>query len=71
MSPGVWQIVIVVVLAVLLFGGRGRISNIMGDFAKGIRAFRKGLSDEDDQKSLKSGDDAIDVTPAKDKVAGD
>jgi sec-independent protein translocase protein TatA len=46
MSPGLWQIIIVVVLAALLFGGRGKISSIMGDTAKGIRAFRDGLKGE-------------------------
>lgn len=40
-----WLIVGVVVL--LLFGGRGKLSSIMGDAAKGIKAFQKGLKDED------------------------
>jgi len=35
------------VIALLLFGGRGKISEIMGDFAKGIRSFKKGLADDD------------------------
>jgi sec-independent protein translocase protein TatA len=37
---------ILAVLALLLFGGRGKLSGIMGDAAKGIRAFRDGLKDE-------------------------
>ena len=45
MSIGFWQIAIVVVLVVLLFG-RGKISGLMGDVAKGIKSFKKGLSDE-------------------------
>ena len=45
MVPGFWQIAIVVVLVVLLFG-RGKISSLMGDVAKGIKSFKKGLSDE-------------------------
>ncbi|VAW07633.1 Twin-arginine translocation protein TatA [hydrothermal vent metagenome] len=62
---GPWQIVIVLVLAVLLFGGGGKISSLMGDFAKGIKSFRKGLQ-EDDEKSLEErSDQAMDVTPAK------
>ena len=40
-----WAIVAVVVL--VLFGGRGKLSSIMGDAAKGIRAFKDGLKDED------------------------
>ena len=49
MSPGLMQILIVVVIALLLFGGRGKIAAVMGDFAKGITSFRKGLKDDDDE----------------------
>ena len=45
MSVGFWQIAIVVVLVVLLFG-RGKISDLMGDVAKGIKSFKKGMSDD-------------------------
>mgnify|MGYP001162818520 FL=1 len=47
MSIGFWQIAIVVVLVVLLFG-RGKISALMGDVAKGIKSFKKGMSDNPD-----------------------
>jgi sec-independent protein translocase protein TatA len=47
MSIGFWQIAIVVVLVVLLFG-RGKISDLMGDVAKGIKSFKKGISDNTD-----------------------
>tara|TARA_B110000014_G_C20073668_1_gene560222 strand:+ start:403 stop:606 length:204 start_codon:yes stop_codon:yes gene_type:complete len=47
MSIGIWQIAIVVVLVVLLFG-RGKISSLMGDVAKGIKSFKKGMSDNTD-----------------------
>ena len=57
MGISFWQIAIVVVLVVLLFG-RGKISSLMGDVAKGIKSFKKGMSDdsstnnqEDDSKS--------------------
>ena len=46
MSIGFWQIAIVVVLVVLLFG-RGKISDLMGDVAKGIKSFKKGMKDPD------------------------
>ena len=63
---GPWQIVIILVLALLLFGGGGKISSIMGDFAKGIKSFRKGLQEED--KSLDDqGDKAVDVTPVEEE----
>ena len=66
MTPGPWQILIVLVLIVLLFGGRGKISAIMGDMGKGITSFKKGLKDgAEDVKD--AADDAIDVTPPKDE----
>ena len=49
MGPSWWQIAIVVILFVLLFG-RGKISDLMGDVAKGIKSFKSGLSDDDDEK---------------------
>ena len=55
MSIGFWQIAIVVVLVVLLFG-RGKISSLMGDVAKGIKSFKKGMSDNTDTSSSTSED---------------
>ncbi len=46
MGLSFWQIAIVVLLFVLLFG-RGKISDLMGDVAKGIKSFKKGLTEED------------------------
>lgn len=45
----IWHILIVAIIVLLLFGGRGKISDLMGDFAKGINSFRKGLNEHDDQ----------------------
>lgn len=44
----IWHILAIVVVVALLFGGRGRISGIMGDTAKGIKAFREGLKGEEE-----------------------
>tara|TARA_B100000029_G_C16694396_1_gene636894 strand:- start:30 stop:236 length:207 start_codon:yes stop_codon:yes gene_type:complete len=57
MSIGFWQIAIVVVLVVLLFG-RGKISSLMGDVAKGIKSFKKGMKDpvQDQQDSASTQD---------------
>tara|TARA_B100001564_G_scaffold310404_1_gene282061 strand:+ start:663 stop:851 length:189 start_codon:yes stop_codon:yes gene_type:complete len=55
MSIGFWQIAIVVVLVVLLFG-RGKISALMGDVAKGIKSFKKGMSDNSETNSKDSND---------------
>ena len=45
MSIGFWQIAMIVILVVLLFG-RGKISSLMGDVAKGIKSFKKGMSSD-------------------------
>ena len=45
MSIGIWQIAIVVILVVLLFG-RGKISSLMGDVAKGIKSFKKVMASD-------------------------
>ena len=50
MGISFWQIAIVVVLVVLLFG-RGKISSLMGDVAKGIKSFKKGMSSDDNNQT--------------------
>ena len=56
MSIGFWQIAVVVILVVLLFG-RGKISSLMGDVAKGIKSFKKGMSSEENSSENKKEDD--------------
>jgi sec-independent protein translocase protein TatA len=48
----VWHIVILAAVALVLFGGRGKISDLMGDFGKGINSFKKGLTEKDDPKVI-------------------
>jgi len=66
----IWQLAIVGILVVLLFG-RGKISELMGDVAKGIKSFKKGMKDEEietanaDAKISSQPADPIDVTPKK------
>ena len=59
MSIGFWQIAIVVILVVLLFG-RGKISSLMGDVAKGIKSFKKRMAQdptEDQAKNITENND--------------
>ena len=51
-SFSIWHWLIVGVVVMLMFGGRGRISELMGDVARGIKSFRKGLAD--DEKNLET-----------------
>ncbi len=50
MSLGIWQILLIVVLVLLLFGA-GKLPSVMGDLAKGVKNFKKGLDDDSDEKS--------------------
>ena len=50
MFPSAWQIAVVVILIILLFG-RGKISGLMSDLAKGIKSFKKGMSDDTSTKN--------------------
>ena len=60
MSPSLWQIAVVIILVVLLFG-RNKISGLMGDVAKGIKSFKKGMAsdvnDEGSQKNISENQD--------------
>jgi sec-independent protein translocase protein TatA len=49
MAPSWFKLVLVIALAFVLFGGRGKISELMGDFAKGIKSFKRGLSDDPEE----------------------
>ena len=53
------HLIILGAIALIFFGGRNKISDIMGDFAKGIKSFKKGLADEDEKPAT------VDATQAK------
>ncbi|MCP4386081.1 MAG: twin-arginine translocase TatA/TatE family subunit [Hyphomicrobiales bacterium] len=63
-----WQILIVALVVVLLFG-RGKISDLMGDVAKGMKSFKKGLADDDEPQKI---DDqptmTVDVEASREKT---
>jgi sec-independent protein translocase protein TatA len=53
-SMSIWHWILVLAVGLLLFGGRGKISDLMGDFAKGIKSFKKGLT-EDEKPEAEAG----------------
>jgi sec-independent protein translocase protein TatA len=53
-SLSIWHWLIVGAVVLLVFGGRGKISEMMGDVAKGIKAFKKGMADEEAETTPKS-----------------
>jgi len=50
-SFSIWHWLIVIAVVALLFGGRGKISELMGDVAKGVKSFRKGLGDDEEAET--------------------
>ena len=67
MKPGLFQI-LVIALIILVFFGRGRISEMMGDFGKGLKSFKKGMADDEPVPArLDAADTAAE--PAPDKTA--
>lgn len=67
MVIGPFQLLLIVIVALLVFGGRGKISSIMGDLANGIKSFRKGLNDKDEGSSpaLPPAGETVDVTATR------
>jgi sec-independent protein translocase protein TatA len=61
----IWHWVIVGVIVLLLFGGRGKLSGLMGDAAKGIKAFKEGLKDEDKKDGPHEGISSLPRTEAE------
>ena len=46
-SFSIWHWLIVIAVIAVLFGGRGKLTNVMGDFAKGIKAFKAGMKEDE------------------------
>ena len=71
MSLGPWQVVLIALVVILLFG-RGKIASLMGEVGKGITSFKKGISDATNEIEEEKAQSAKDVTPEdaqdKDKV---
>lgn len=63
-APGIWGILVVAVVVILLFG-RGKISGMMGEVAQGIKAFQKGMRDDD--KPVERVTTTAEVTPEPEK----
>ena len=63
-SLSIWHWVVVAVIVMLLFGGRGKISGLMGDFAQGIKAFKKGMAEDEKPADKAEPVKTIDATSA-------
>ena len=72
MGLSVWQLLIIAAVILILFG-RGRISEMMGDFGKGVKSFKKGMADEDEPAAppRQIGQKGADADRADSKTADD
>jgi len=68
---GIWHILILAVVALVLFGGKGKISDMMGDFGKGVNSFKKGLGEgaKEDPKVINAEARPTETVKDKDKTA--
>jgi sec-independent protein translocase protein TatA len=67
-SLSIWHWAIILVVVFMVFGGKGKVSDLMGDVAKGIKSFKKGLADDpvEDAKTLEANaNDAVKPTVEK------
>jgi len=71
----IWHWLIVLAVVLVLFGGRGKISSLMGDFGKGLKSFKKSMKDEEEpaseaSKQIKTESSSAEETaPERDKAA--
>ena len=56
----IWHWLVVLAVVLLLFGGKGKISSIMGDFGKGLKSFKKGMKDEEGSEDAEADKKPID-----------
>jgi sec-independent protein translocase protein TatA len=69
----VWHWLVVLAVVLVLFGGGGKISRLMGDFGKGLKSFKKSLNEEEEQAAVGEDDtkalSADQVGPERKKAA--
>ena len=64
-SLSIWHWLIVLIVGMLFFGGRGKISDLMGDVAKGINSFKKGLKEDDAAPAATEPTKSLDTKPTE------
>lgn len=65
-SMSIWHWLILLVIGLLVFGGKGKISSIMGDMAEGIKSFKKGLADDEATKQAEDAKKQIEARATTD-----
>jgi sec-independent protein translocase protein TatA len=65
----IWHILILGAIALVLFGGRGKVSDLMGDFGKGINSFKKGLAEGKEEPRALGAEASTETAVSKDKIS--
>ena len=65
----IWHILILGAIALVLFGGKGKVSDLMGDFGKGINSFKKGLTESQEEPQTIGAQPAADAAVNRDKTS--
>ncbi|NHN87770.1 twin-arginine translocase TatA/TatE family subunit [Acetobacter conturbans] len=63
-SLSIWHWLIVLAVVLIVFGGSGKISTLMGDFAKGIKSFKRNMEDDESMEHGSAADSRISPPPA-------
>lgn len=66
-----WHWILLLLVVVLLFGGGGKISGLMGDVAKGIKSFKKGMSEDDEPEAKRPDPKVIDQAASRTAERGE
>jgi sec-independent protein translocase protein TatA len=69
MSIGVWQVILVLVIVLIIFGA-GKLPRVMGDVAKGIKNFKSGLAEPEDKAPEKGERDSVEAKRVDNDAAG-
>lgn len=65
----IWHLLILGAIALVLFGGRGKVSDLMGDFGKGINSFKKGLAESKDEPRALGAEPSTETAVNKEKIS--
>ena len=64
----IWHWLIVLAVVLVLFGGKGKISGLMGDFGKGLKSFKKGMKEDDEESAQADAETTKEIKSSSEEV---
>mgnify|MGYP001270882001 FL=1 len=64
----IWHWLVVLAVVLVLFGGKGKISGLMGDFGKGLKSFKKGMKEDDEESAQADAESAKEIKSSSEEV---